>query len=195
MTRARKILFSALVLGAVSLAAGYGTFSAFSGTTSNGANTFSAGTVVVTDNDGGSVMWNVGGSPGAKPGDQQQACIKILYQGSLAATVKLYVSASSGSLGQYLTMTVDKLTYSSNPPSFPSCGSPATTTNIYTGDLGSFTTTYTNFSNGLSSFPGSQTQWNQNDFVYYRFTVTLQNNNNAQGLSVSTTFTWEAQNQ
>jgi hypothetical protein len=50
-------------------------------------------------------------------------------------------------------------------------------------------------------YPGSQTAWNTNDTLVYRFTLTLQDNNNANGqgsgalTSGSHSFTWEARNQ
>jgi hypothetical protein len=51
------------------------------------------------------------------------------------------------------------------------------------------------FANGVGANPGAQTGWNQNDTLVYRFTVTLQNNTGAQGLTSTTSFTWEARNQ
>ena len=48
---------------------------------------------------------------------------------------------------------------------------------------------------GVVANPGAQTRWNQNDTLVYRFTVTLQNNTGAQGLTSTTGFTWEARNQ
>ena len=51
------------------------------------------------------------------------------------------------------------------------------------------------YGNGVGAYPGAQTQWNQNDTLVYRFTVTLQNNTGAQGLTSTTSFTWEARNQ
>ncbi len=62
--------------------------------------------------------------------------------------------------------------------------------------LGNFGTTRTNFANGVQAFPGVQTAWNQNDTLVYRFTLTLQNNAAAAGLTSGLhDFTWEAQNQ
>jgi predicted ribosomally synthesized peptide with SipW-like signal peptide len=186
------VLVTLLVVGVVAGVAGYGTFSAFSSSTTNSGNVFSAGTVVVGDNSSGSTIYNV---TGRKPGDSVSGCIKVTYTGSLAATISLYTASTSGSLGTYIDLTIDKVTYSGSPPSFPSCGSPATSTNLFTNTLSNFTTNKTTFSNGIQTYPASQTQWNQNDFLYYRFTLTLQNNNSAQGLTSTTGFTWEAQNQ
>jgi hypothetical protein len=49
-------------------------------------------------------------------------------------------------------------------------------------------------------YPGSQTAWNQNDSLWFRLTLSLQDDNNANGgatplQAASRTFTWEARNQ
>jgi predicted ribosomally synthesized peptide with SipW-like signal peptide len=191
MGSARKLLMTLMVIGFVASVAGYGTYSAFSSSTTNSGNVFSAGTVVIGDNSSGTIY----NATGQKPGDSTSGCIKVTYTGSLAATVSLYTASTSGTLGQYIDLTIDKVTYSGSPPSFPSCGSPASSTNLFTNTLASFTTNKTTFANGIQTNPASQTQWNQNDFLYFRFTLTLQNNNSAQGLTSTTGFKWEAQNQ
>src|SRR5439155_13272693 len=104
----RRLLSSVLIVGVLGAIAGYGTFSAFSSTTTNSGNGFSAGIVVVGDNSSGAAMYSVSNK---KPGDSVQGCIKVTYTGSLAATVSLYMSSSSGTLGQYLTFAIDKVTY------------------------------------------------------------------------------------
>jgi len=59
MSRGRKTLLSLLLVGALGAVAGIGTFSAFSATTVNAGNTFDAGTVVLTDNDANTAMYNI----------------------------------------------------------------------------------------------------------------------------------------
>lgn len=56
MHRSRKLLLSLLILRGAGAAADIGMFSAFSSTTSNDGNTFSAGTVTIADNDSGGVL-------------------------------------------------------------------------------------------------------------------------------------------
>src|SRR2546428_377185 len=103
MNRSQRILMTVLIIGLVGAIAGYGTFSAFSSTTSNSGNSFSAGTVVISDNDSNSAMYSVSN---AKPGDSASACITVTYSGSLAANVKLYTASTIGSLGSHLTLVV-----------------------------------------------------------------------------------------
>jgi predicted ribosomally synthesized peptide with SipW-like signal peptide len=197
MNKTRKTLVTLLVLGVVGTLAGVGTFSAFSSTTDNTGNTFAAGTVYLADNDAGSAMYNV---TNQKPGDVTTKCIRLTYTGSLAANVKLYTSSTVNALGTYVDLSIDKGTMPAG--AFPGCtgftadaGGP-----IFNNTLSNFTTTKNSYANGISAFPGAQTSWAQNDTVVYRFTLTLQDNNLANGgASALTTgshdFTWEARNQ
>jgi predicted ribosomally synthesized peptide with SipW-like signal peptide len=192
--RSRKILLSLLLIGAASALAGFGTFSAFTSTTTNSGNSFAAGTVFVDDNDAGAAMYAVSNQ---KPGVQTQRCIKVTYGGTMAADVKLYTTSSVGAVGDYIDLTIEK---GSGNPSFPNCTGFSAESTIYSGELDDFTTSKDSYANGIAAFPGAQTQWNQNDTLVYRFTLTLQDDNNANGgatpLSTgSHAFTWEARNQ
>jgi hypothetical protein len=196
MSRARKLLASALVLGVAGTVAGVGTFSAFSSTTSNPSNAFATGTVTLGSNSlGASVLSLSNAVPGASatPG-----CIKVSYTGSLASTVKLYATVS-GSLAPYLNLTVTRGTETA--PSFPSCSTfTADATNylglgagvLYSGTLGSYPTTY---ATGIDD-AAAQT-WNTNNAHSYKFQLTLPSGvaSAAQGLTASASFTWEARNQ
>ena len=191
----RKMLLTLLVVGVTGSVATMATFAAFSSTTSNSGNVFAAGTVYISDNDSGSAMYNV---TNQKPLASTTGCIKVTYTGSLPADVHLYWTPSgSDTLSQYVTLSIDKVTYSSEP-TFPSCGTPATSTNVFNATMNTLGTTY---AGGISVYPGSQTQWNQNDSLWFRFTLTLQDNNGANtgnGTPLTTgshSFTWEARNQ
>lgn len=195
MSKTRKTLVTLLVLGVVGTLAGVGTFSAFSSTTDNTGNTFAAGTVYIADNDAGSAMYNV---TGQRPLDVTTKCIRLTYTGSLAATVKLYTSSTVNALGTYVDLSIDKGTMPAT--AFPGCTGFTSEANVFANTLANFTTTRNSYANGISAFPGAQTQWNQNDTVVYRFTLTLQDNNSANGGATALTtgshdFTWEARNQ
>ena len=194
--RRRKKLLTVLVVavtvGVVAMLGGMGAFSAFSSTTSNDNNSFATGSVTIGDNDAGAAMYQVSNK---KPNDTVQTCIKLTYTGSLAADVHLYTTSSIGALGQYLDMTVEKGTLS-GAPAFPSCTGFTTQATVFTGTLANFASTKTSFATGVAAYPGAQTQWNQNDALVYRFTLTVQDNNAAGGLTTgSHSFIWEAQNQ
>jgi hypothetical protein len=159
---------------------------AFSGTTASTGNSFTAGTVSLADDDSGTAMFSLGS---LKPGDSSTKCIELNYTGSLASTIKLYGAIGGGtSLGQYLTVTIT----SGTPGTFADC-STFTGTQLYTGTLANFASTYANWSNGLAD--ANFAPDSSGDTRAYKFVVTLQDNNSAQGLTAtSTSFTWEAQN-
>lgn len=194
--RTRKVLLTLTVLGGAGAAAGVGTYSAFTATTANTGNSFAAGTVVIDDNDGATAMLSLSN---AKPGDSDTSCTRIRYTGSLSSTVRLYGSVS-GSLASYLTLTVTRGTDSS--PSFDSCtGFTADATDyngngagvVYSGTLAAFPASYAaGIVDPKASTPES---WTNDEQHSYRFTISLQNNNAAQGLSASGSFTWEARNE
>ena len=178
-----------ILAGAVLLTGAFivtASIAAFSDTTDNPGNNWSTGTVILKDDDGGSTaLFTV---TNMAPLDVVTNCIVVTYEGTLLpADVVLYgVSAGTG-LDAYLDLTVDE----GSGGSFGDCSSFSFTSNIFTGTLTSFAATHTNFGNGAGVWdpaanPESRT---------YRFVVTLQDNNAAQGLNATATFTWEAQNQ
>jgi Camelysin metallo-endopeptidase len=194
-SRGRKLALTMLVLGLVSAAASYGVYSSFTATTGNASNSFAAGSVAISDNDSSTAMLAL---TNAKPGDSDTSCIKITYTGSLDAGVRLYGSIS-GSLASYLTLTVTRGTDSS--PSFDSCTNfTADGTNylglgngvIYQGSLASYPA---NYAAGIVD-PKTATPetWTTNEAHSYKFTITLDDNNAAQSLTGSASFTWEARN-
>ncbi len=182
--RGRKLLLTLLIVGVVGSIAGIGTFSAFSATTSNDNNAFATGSVSIVDNDSGSAMFNVSG---AKPGSYS-SCITVTYLGTLNANVKLYGSGLGGALAPYLTLTIQQGT-SSSP--FGDCSTFSSTGTVYSG---AFNGLGTNWATGSATNPGAGF-WTTNDALTYRVTITVADNNSAQGLATSSfSLTWEAQN-
>ena len=196
MNGTRKVLWTVLVLGLVGGLAGVGTFSAFSSTTSNSSNTYAAGTVYLADDDAGSAMYTV---TNQKPGDVVTRCIRVTYTGTLAADVKLYTTSTINALGGYVDLKVERGSMSGTT-TFPNCTGYSADSTIFNNTLSNFAATATGYSSGLSAYPAAQTQWNNGDSLVYRFTLTLQDNNSANGGSSALTtgahsFTWEAHNQ
>lgn len=182
MVRLGAALAAFLVVGALVVVSSR---SAFSDTTSNASNSWSGGTVVITDDDSGSAMFT---ATNMKPGDSNTNCIVATYSGSLVpADVKLYGTSGGAGLDAYLDVTIDIGTGGA----FGNCTGFTLSSTPFTGTLATFASTYTNFGNGIAGWspaanPESRT---------YRITVSLQDNNAAQGLNGTATFTWEAQNQ
>ncbi len=170
-------------------------YAAFSGTTSNGGNQWTAGTVKLTDAANGSAILNANG---LKPGSTGTACINLTYGGSLAAATKLYVasgdlttSTAPNNLAQYLTLTVDE-----GSGTLPGCGDFVATANDY-NPTSSTAQTLATFAGGASNFATGVGAWapaTNGATKNYRFTWTVQDNNAAQGLNAQVKFTWEAQN-
>jgi predicted ribosomally synthesized peptide with SipW-like signal peptide len=188
MTTARKGLATLVVVGVTGALAAFGTFSAFSDTTSNTGNSFSTGTVTLTNNSTSAMFNSVTGAvPGAPSTDR---CIKVAYTGSLAATVKLYTTdSSSGTLSPYVDVTVTPGTYSGPDPAFPLCtGFTADAGGaIYSGTLAAFQSGRNGYANGVTGLAQPST--------VYKFSYTLNASapNTAQGASTgSHSYTWEA---
>jgi hypothetical protein len=166
-----------------------GTQAALSGSTDNTGNTFSAGTVVLGDNDAGNALLNVAN---ARPGVAVSQCIQLQYSGSLTASVRMY-GTMTGALTSYVKVTVTRGT--DPTPAFSGCGSfVADTTNysglgagvLYTGTLAAFPSSY------ASGVVDPLASWAPGQKPSYQFTVELLDNNAAQGLSAGATFSWEA---
>jgi hypothetical protein len=160
---------------------------AFSDTTDNSANTWSAGTVTLTDDDGGATaMYS---ATNMKPGDGSTECITVTYSGTLDASVKVFGAVTAGTgLEDYLDLTVRR----GSGGLFGDCTGFTSAEVVYTGTLGGFVTAHTNFATGAGSW--TPTGGGADDDMTYEFSVTLQDNSAAQGLSATATITWEAQN-
>ncbi len=162
-----------------------GSRAAFFDTTDNTGNTWSAGTVSIVDDDTGSAMFT---AADMKPGDTVESCIAVTYTGSLTpADVKLYGTAAGSGLADYLNLDVEIGTGGS----FGNCTGFTATSSLFSGTLSGFASAHTDFATGLGSWSPAATP----ETMTYHFVVTLQDNNAAQGLNASATFTWEAQNQ
>ena len=162
------------------------TNSAFSSQTDNTGNAFGAGTVTLTDNDSGTAMFS---ATNMAPGDTVVGCIEVTYSGSLDPEVRLFGAATAGTgLEAYLDLTVER----GDGDCTTFGASTAVWTNGVDGDMGVFFGSATDYASGVDSW--QPTGGAPNDTVPYRFTVTLQDNASAQGLTATASFTWEAQN-
>ena len=188
-----RFLAAAVSLALVSLLVVRTSNAAFFDTTDNPGNEFSAGDVVLTDDDGGvTAMFTM---PNMAPGSTGTRCINVTYEGTLDADVRLYGAATGSGLEDFLDLTVERSTGAAGGATF-SCtgfveaGKAAVWTNATDGDLGAFLSAATDFATGADTWaPAGATPVT----VSYRFTVGLQNDGNASGLDATVGFTWEAQ--
>lgn len=171
MSKSQKVLLSTVVVGVLGSAVALGVFGLFSATTQNAGNEISSGTVALSDNDAGSAQFNI---TGAKPGDSWTRCIKVSYNGSLPADVRIYELGGGGPLSPYLTLKLEQGTQSE--ATFPSCtGFTPDATNgtgtLYEGPgFGSIGSSY---ETGAPVVPFGQAVWNSGDSLVFRSTLTL----------------------
>ena len=156
-------------------------YAAFSATTANPSNTWAAGQVALTDDDGGTspttgtAMFT---ASKLKPGSTGQKCIVVSSTSTVASTLKLYSTAVSttNGLSTYLNLTVEEGTGGSFAGGCTGFTAAATD---FTGTLAGFGTGATAFGSGVGAFAltGTPTETRS-----YRFTYSL-----------DAAFTWEAQ--
>lgn len=194
MTRSRKLLASLLVLSALGGLSGAASLSAFFSSSDNQGQTFAAGTVHVSDDDVNAAMFDL---TSQKPGTTTERCIRVTYDGSLGAEVRLHTDSTIGGLGPYLNLTITPGTGSGG--AFPSCASftPDSAGPLYNGTLAAFRSTHSSWATGLvDQGPGAAATWTTNDSVVYRFAVSVQDNDAARNQSTgSHRFLMEARNE
>jgi hypothetical protein len=182
---------------AASLAAGTA-LAAFWSRTASANDSFTAGTVYVTDDDGGNAMLSLSNAIPTQAGESDTSCIQVTYGGTLDASVRLYGTVS-GALASYLTLRITRGT--SSAPSFDSCATfTADTTNyngagpgvIFFGSLAGFPST--SAAAIVDPTGGTPETWSTNESHAYKFTVSLNDNVAAEGLTGSASFTWAAAN-
>ena len=160
------------------------TTAAFSGATSNGPNSFGAGTVALTDDDGGSVMFN---ATDMTPTDVEQRCIEVEYTGSSfdLTPVRFYSAVTDSGLGAHLDVVVEEGTGGD----FADCTGFTASSTIFSGTLAGLSTAHPDYANGATAF----TPASGSVARVYRITATLgaDTPNSAQGSGAGATLTWE----
>jgi hypothetical protein len=178
------LLVSGLVVGQAS-------YSAFTATTSNPTSNWSAGTVVLTDDDSNTAMFT---ATGLKPGSTGTKCIAVTSSGSLPSDVNLYGTspATTNALSTYIHLTIIQGTGGSSG-SCTGFTPLATGSSLYTGTLANFETTSTNFATGLGTWTPAGTAPETRTFEF-TYTVDAATPNTSQGGTAAIGFTWEDQN-
>jgi predicted ribosomally synthesized peptide with SipW-like signal peptide len=179
-----RLAASAAALSVIVGVGAYGTYSAFSDTTDNTGNTFAAGTIDITDDDGGTAMFTLSGM---LPGQTATRCINVSNVGtSPFANVALSGAVGGTGLATSLTVVVDRGTGATGGAAFSCTGFTLVTANIVTGALSAFPT---------SAAPvNDATGWTPGAVKSYRFTVTLPSTapQTAQGQNATLAVTWTA---
>lgn len=126
--RSRAVGLTAAALALGMLGSGFlvwqGSEAAFSSTTSNPGNSWTAGSVELSDNDSGTALFDV---DALVPGSTGTRCILVTYSGTVASDVRFHVTdvtTTGADLSPYLDLTVTPGT--GTPP----VGSPASCDNF-----------------------------------------------------------------
>jgi hypothetical protein len=152
--------------------------------------------VCLSDNDADGAMFTMSNMA---PGSTDMGCIKVSYNGNLTSRVRLYGATGGTGLDPYLNLRVTRGVYAPTDSPFDSCANfSADPTNyigagagvIYSGTLQDYADDYT--VGLLDPTPGSPEDWTHPEDHVYKFEITLQDDNSAQGLSATQVFTWEA---
>ena len=192
LTRATlvRLLVVLVALAIATLLVSRGSRAAFVATTDNTASTLGAGTVALSDNDTGSVLFNV---TNLFPGETVENCIVVTYNGTIAnpSGVKLYSGGYTdlNSLDAWLNIVIDEGTGGT----YNNCTGFASPTTIETGgDLAAFAAAHTNYTNGAGVWDPAGTP--EVKTYRFRFTLDAATPTGQQGNSVTAlAFTWEIQ--
>ena len=139
--------------------------------------------VELTDSDAGTAMFD-DGVPLA-PGMTEQRCIEVTYRGDAdPRPVRLYGTGIAGALAPYLDLTVE--IGRAAPGSFGSCASFVSSGTLFTGTLAGFDAAHGTYATGVPTWnPGGERETR-----HFRFSVAVQDNAAAAGLSAGFGFSW-----
>ena len=164
MSRNQKLLWSLLTVVVMGSLSAFGTFSAFSHSTTNPGNSYEAGTVYIEDNDAGGAMYT---KTLQKPGVATETCIKVSYGGTLPADVRLYMAETiTPEVGKQTTLKIERGTATGT---FPNCGTFTAASTVYTGNLWQFSQDHKAWATGRAA----QSAVAPNEASFYRFTLTI----------------------
>lgn len=189
----RNLLLTVVIVGLLIAAVGAAVFSTYTTVTSNNGNTFKAGEISLSDNDSGSALFTINGFV---PGDSFVRCIEVDYTSTqgVQSQVRLWGNTGGNGLDQYLDLKIRRGTQPATTTSGDCTGFTPDTTDYISSGAGVF------YDDTLQRFPDDWTggtddpkpAWDNGDIVVYEITLTVQNNNNAQGLTATQDFRFEA---
>lgn len=169
-------------------------YAAFNAVVDNGVNSWSAGTVALSGDDGSDSTGATGTAiftpVNLKPGATGTNCVQVSYNGTLASVVKLYVKAGTLT-GPPLAAQLDVTIVEGTGGAFGNCSGFVAGATAYTGTLAGLAAAASDFATGVGVWTPTAGQ-----IQTYQITYTLKSTapNTVQGASSSATVTWEAQN-
>ena len=187
-----KLAVVPLALVASGLVVSQASYSAYSAATSNPTNSWTSGTVALSDDDSSTALFS---ATNLKPGSTAEKCIVVTSNGSLPAVVKLYGTgaATTKALSSSLNLTITQGSGGSfgNCTGFTALSSGAS---VYSGTVADFASTATGYSSGAGSWTTAGGAASESRT--YKISYSLADNapDSTQGGTASLGFTWEAQN-
>jgi len=185
----RWLLWPAAAVSTLALV-GQASYASFSARTSNPGNSFSVGSVTLTDDDAGSALLSL---TNLKPGSSGSRCIAVTSSGTVPSSVRLYATdvTTTKSLGSYISLTITQGTGAG----FGGCTgfTPLSTgASVYSGTLAGFTSSSTGYTDGDGSWTpsGNAPETRSYQFAY---AVSATTPDTAQGGTAAFGLTWEAQ--
>ena len=191
MSTRMKLLLTAAVAALMGVVV-FGTFAAFTATSTNSGNKIDSGTVKIDDDSATTTaLYNV---TNQKPGQSTSGCLRIKYNGSLPSSVKIYASTGITNGADY-NLQIERGTGLTTVDGTRSCTGFGSAVSVYNGPLSTVATTY---GTGYDGKAGGAA-WAQNDTVDYRFTITQNDDTTANAHTTVKSsglhsFTWEARN-
>jgi len=159
-------------------------YAAFSASTDNAGNTWTAGKVTITDDDNGTALFHVAD---LMPGDSGENCITVTADTTDGASVKLYTTGTTDALGlgDAIQVTVER-----GDRSGADCSTFSPTESVFTGTLAALTQK-NSFGDGVGAWTTSASSEASTYRIHYAMDTSA--DNSVQQATAETTFVWEAQ--
>ncbi len=120
------------------------------------------------------------------PGVAEERCIEVTYAGDVdPRPVMLYAAATDGPLAPYLDLTIDVGT--ADVGVFGSCSGFVSESTVYSGTLAGFVAAHPGYATGAPTWDPA----GSGESRHFRFTVAVQDDPAAAGLSAVFGFSWE----
>ena len=140
--------------------------------------------VELTDSDAGTAMF-ADGVPLA-PGIAEERCIEVTYAGDVdPRPVMLYASATDGPLAPYLDLTIE--VGRADVGIFGSCSGFVPDSTVHSGTLAGFVAAHSSYATGAPTWDPA----GSGESRHFRFSVAVQDDPAAAGLSAVFGFSWE----
>ncbi len=186
MSLRMKLLATVAVLGCLAAAVTAVVHSSFTATARGDGNQFRAGSISLTDDDSGRVLFDLDAlEPGSPP---ERRCVAVSYDstGDLASTVRLY-GETAGPLAEHLRLRVVRGHFDGPPPGDGRCtGLSAETMTLFDDTLAAYPDSW------ASGIVDPNPAWQIGDRAAYAFEVSLADTDAAQGKSATQAFVFEA---